>query len=250
PRRFPYSFPPPHAPLFFHTLFCLRLAQANLLQLLFALFYRARVVSIRRLKEVIMSQSTNNIPISGRQEKQGTPIPINVTSVPRTNAYQAGNAGQSRQDESASGYHLGSELAGSQLGMTGIEAPPNSLVTPSLMSSHLGGNAGGSSTAQMIGGWNPPPNTPAQASKLQQVMGSSSSSGLGSSQAYGAGQVPTGSFIDRKLHGMEHVREADEDEMDQDMDDFSPDGSNPSSYQPNTHHLSNKDPDDMFEMEQ
>ncbi|KAJ1966483.1 hypothetical protein GGI12_000058 [Dipsacomyces acuminosporus] len=190
--------------------------------------------------------SENNIPISGRQNKQGTPIPINVANAQRP----AANASQSRQGGDASGLHLGSELSGSQLGMAGIEAPPNSLAAPSLMSSHLGASISSSSTAQMIGGWNPPPNTPAQASKLHQVMGSSSS-GPGSSQAYGMGQVPTGSFIDRKLHGMDHFREADEDEMDQDMDDFSPDGSNPSSFQPQNRHLSSKDPDDdMFEMEQ
>ncbi|KAJ1934828.1 hypothetical protein EC988_008682 [Linderina pennispora] len=177
-----------------------------------------------------MSQS---IPISGnrkgQQQQQGAPIPINAANVPKMNVFAPGSGGSGSD---STNFRLGSELSTSHLGMTGIEAPPNSLVQPSLMSAHAGS---GSSTAQMLGGWNPPPNTPAQASKLQQVI---------NQQQYGAGQVPTGSFIDRKIQGMAQFREADEDEMDVSLED-----SNPSSFQHNSH-LSKQDLDDTFEMEQ
>ncbi|KAJ2477757.1 hypothetical protein IWW47_006172 [Coemansia sp. RSA 2052] len=132
------------------------------------------------------------------------------------------------------------DFAGSHSNAPGIDPPPNSLATPS---SHLGqGSFGGGRFA--TGGWNAPPNTPAQASKLQQMMAGS---------AQGHSDVPTSSFIEKRTRGMANVSEADEDDpMDQDMDmddEFSPDCSNQSSFRQDAHHMPSDEPEDMFRME-
>ncbi|KAJ2853103.1 hypothetical protein FB639_006597 [Coemansia asiatica] len=133
---------------------------------------------------------------------------------------------------------------GSSENTQGIEAPPNSLAVPS---SSIGQFVGSSSvgTGGIIAGFNPPPNTPAQPSKLGQHMSSIRSGNMG------GGQVPTGSFIDRRigLSGNDgRINEADEDEEmngndsdDQDMN------VSPASFQKSGDKADN-DPD-MFTME-
>ncbi|KAJ1887569.1 hypothetical protein LPJ66_009045, partial [Kickxella alabastrina] len=133
----------------------------------------------------------------------------------------------------------------------GINAPPNSYAVPSSLASQMIPNSA-NLTARLSGGFNPPPNTPAQGSKLHQIMGGIDGSlGTHHGQEYGIGQVPSGSFIDRRIHAFEQVGEADEDDMDQDMDNHSPNSISPGSFHHSgSHHMSNKGPDDIFEMEQ
>ncbi|KAJ2815043.1 hypothetical protein FBU31_007076 [Coemansia sp. 'formosensis'] len=159
-------------------------------------------------------------------------------------------AGTSRHLESGPQFPPGSaDFARSHLDRQGIEAPPNSLVTPS---AHLEqGSLGGSRFAG--GGWNAPPNTPAQANKLQQMM-ASAGAGSGSVQGYSTSNVPSNSFVKERTCGMENVREADEDEQtDQDMEveaEFSPDSSNQSSFRQGTRRIpGNESEEDMFTMD-
>ncbi|KAJ2634748.1 hypothetical protein GGF44_003468 [Coemansia sp. RSA 1694] len=182
------------------------------------------------------------IPIGRPGDQQRTPIPIRMPS-----GQLFGNTNISK--DFAKGHHAETEsrflpgsadFAGSHSNAPGIDPPPNSLATPS---SHLGqGSFGGGRFA--TGGWNAPPNTPAQASKLQQMMAGS---------AQGHSDVPTSSFIEKRTRGMANVSEADEDDpMDQDMDmddEFSPDCSNQSSFRQDAHHMPSDEPEDMFRME-
>ncbi|KAJ2816341.1 hypothetical protein GGI24_005749 [Coemansia furcata] len=199
-----------------------------------------------------MSQNSQSIPAPSSGDKKGTPIPISMPSGMRSGAYTGSEAGTSRHLESGSQFPPGSaDFARSHLDRQGIEAPPNSLVTPS---AHLEqGSLGGSRFAG--GGWNAPPNTPAQANKLQQMM-ASAGAGSGSVQGYSTSNVPSNSFIVGKIGKtcMENVREADEDEQtDQDMEveaEFSPDSSNQSSFRQGTRRiLGDESEEDMFTMD-
>ncbi|KAJ2635479.1 hypothetical protein GGF40_003589 [Coemansia sp. RSA 1286] len=135
---------------------------------------------------------------------------------------------------------------GSSENTEGSEAPPNSLAVPP---AQIGQFVGSSSMGAggLIAGFNPPPNTPAQASKIGQHMSTIRGSGMG------GGQVPTGSFIDRRIAlggNTSRLNEADEDE---DMDDQDTDDQemniSPASFQ-NSRNKTNDDTDDMFPMEQ
>ncbi|KAJ1805113.1 hypothetical protein LPJ75_005407 [Coemansia sp. RSA 2598] len=134
---------------------------------------------------------------------------------------------------------------GSSESTQGIEAPPNSLAVPS---STIGQFVGGSSLGAggPVAGFNPPPNTPARPSTIAQYM----STNRGSS-SMGGGQVPTGSFIDRRIRlgGNDgRLSEADEDDrMGGDDSDDQEMGISPASFQ-NPGDRADNDPD-MFPME-
>ncbi|KAJ2726818.1 hypothetical protein GGI07_000329 [Coemansia sp. Benny D115] len=175
----------------------------------------------------------------------GIRAPQNSLAVPSSLAGPAapGSIGISIGGANSNRLPIGADLSGSYKYSQGIHAPPPSLATPSSLSTHMmPSNA--SIAAQLVGGFNAPPNTPAQTSRLHQMMGK----GAAATGEYGAGQVPTGSFIDRRINAFERLGEADEDEMD--MDDASPDSVSPASYHHAGSRHANKDPEDMFEMEQ
>ncbi|KAI7833038.1 hypothetical protein BX661DRAFT_169559 [Kickxella alabastrina] len=204
----------------------------------------------------INMSNSSRIPIgagvsASYRYSQGTNAPPNSLAVPSSMAGQIIPSGMSIDDSNGGCLPIGADISGSYKFSQGINAPPNSYAVPSSLASQMIPNSA-SLTARLGGGFNPPPNTPAQVSKLHQIMGGIDG-GLGThhSQEYGIGQVPSGSFIDRRIHAFERVGEADEDDMDQDMDNHSPNSISPGSFHHSgSHHMSNKGPDDIFEMEQ
>ncbi|KAJ2867089.1 hypothetical protein GGH94_001068 [Coemansia aciculifera] len=184
-----------------------------------------------------MSHQSQNIPVPSPGDKQILPIPISMTGGLRSGAYTGSEAGTSRHLEAKPRFPPGSP---------GTEAPPNSLATQPL---HL--NQGSLGEGKFAGGgWNAPPNTPAQPNKLQQMM-ASAGVGSGSMQGYSTSNVPTHSFVEKKMCDMGKVREADEDEqMDQDMEaECSPDSSNHSSFRQDNRHMPNDGSENMFMMD-
>ncbi|KAJ2084905.1 hypothetical protein GGI01_000350 [Coemansia sp. RSA 376] len=180
---------------------------------------------------------SQNIPVSSSGDKQILPIPISMTGGLRSGAYTGSEAGTSRHLEARPRFPPGSP---------GTEAPPNSLATQPLYLNQ--GSLGDGKLAG--GGWNAPPNTPAQPNKLQQMM-ANAGVGSGSMQGYSTSNVPTHSFVEKKTCGMAKVREADEDEqMDQDMEaECSPDSSNHSSFRQDIRHMPNDGSENMFMMD-
>ncbi|KAJ2780497.1 hypothetical protein GGI15_003520 [Coemansia interrupta] len=135
---------------------------------------------------------------------------------------------------------------------SGIDAPPNSLAAghsmagPMLPSSinfnkNLPIRTGAPESYGGQQGTMAPPNSLVQGSKLPQIM-----------ENKGAGQVPSGSFIDRRIHAFGRVGdvdEADENAMDQDQDNSMDDISPASFHGPESGNMSSRYNEDMFQME-
>ncbi|KAJ1819249.1 hypothetical protein GGH91_001835 [Coemansia sp. RSA 2671] len=208
------------------------------------------------------SQSNAVAPVGGKQashipigsaggmrsnDKQAAPIPIGFAGGVRSSAYTGKEAGSSRRQEPEPRLPPGSaDSVGSHMAMQGIEAPPNSLVAAPL---HIGpGSLGGSRFAG--GGCNAPPNTPAQVSMLAQTM-ANAGVGSGPVQEFGTGNLPTNSFIEKKICGMGSVREdAEAETMFQDMSiEFSPGSSSRSSFRQDSPRMPGEESEYMFPMD-
>ncbi|KAJ2515455.1 hypothetical protein GGI11_003758 [Coemansia sp. RSA 2049] len=154
-------------------------------------------------------------------------------------------------------FQLGSDISGSQMNMSGIDPPPNSLVSTSMMSSYLGSNLAGNTAHNVVGGANPPPNTPAQVNKLQQIMGRDTS-GLGYEAEYGSRQTPiSGSMVRRRFIDQGRSSESGFGTMDEDrVEEFNSlslhsDNPSPSSLEnDSSKNKPGKYPDTLFDMDQ
>ncbi|KAJ2660083.1 hypothetical protein IWW48_003135 [Coemansia sp. RSA 1200] len=154
-------------------------------------------------------------------------------------------------------FQLGSDISGSQMNMSGIDPPPNSLVSTSMMSSYLGSNLAGNTAHNFVGGANPPPNTPAQVNKLQQIMGRDAG-GLGYEAEYGSRQTPiSGSMVRRRFIDQGRSSESGFGTMDEDrVEEFNSlslhsDNPSPSSLEnDSSKNKPGKYPDTLFDMDQ
>ncbi|KAJ2746400.1 hypothetical protein GGI20_001396 [Coemansia sp. BCRC 34301] len=197
------------------------------------------------------SQTNTALPLSGASQK--TPIPIDMSGtqqrvpipIKMPSGQLFGSSSTKTGKEPESRFSPGSvDPAGSHSNSHDIRAPPNSLVTPSSLL--------GQGSFAAAGGLNAPPNTPAQPSKLHQMM---AGAGLGSGAVKGYSNVPTSSFVEKMSRGMANVSEADENEpvdqdADMDIDEFSPDFSNQSSFRQDSRPMSSDESEPIFRMEQ
>ncbi|KAJ2846213.1 hypothetical protein GGI22_006314 [Coemansia erecta] len=154
-------------------------------------------------------------------------------------------------------FQLGSDISGSQFNMSGIDPPPNSLVSTSMMASYLGSGLGGGSTAHnIVGGANPPPNTPAQVSKLQQIMGrdiggSSYEPEYGNKQTTISGSMVRRRFIDQEKDNGPEFSPMNEDHVEEfNSLSLQSDNASPTSLEHDGKSKFDKYPDTLFDMDQ
>ncbi|KAJ2389137.1 hypothetical protein GGI23_005898 [Coemansia sp. RSA 2559] len=141
--------------------------------------------------------------------------------------------------------------------MSGIDPPPNSLVSTSMMASYLGSGLGGGSTAHnIVGGANPPPNTPAQVSKLQQIMGrdiggSSYEPEYGNKQTTISGSMVRRRFIDQEKDNGPEFSPMNEDHVEEfNSLSLQSDNASPTSLEHDGKSKFDKYPDTLFDMDQ
>ncbi|KAJ2160218.1 hypothetical protein GGF46_002427 [Coemansia sp. RSA 552] len=200
------------------------------------------------------NDNSTEAPAGAKQERSPIPITMPGGGSQRDAYGRNPSAFGNRQEGIYNTLQPGAGQSGSMYGSSGIEAPPNSLAAQPHLAFGGGQSAGANQTTL---GYLPPPNTPARSGLHQQAMAGMAAGGGGSSSgsagAHGprAGQVPTGSYIDRSLHGMKRLDEEDEDKMDQDEDTDFNDASPSASFHPGDHRReSAKDSSDgMFEMD-
>ncbi|KAJ1989282.1 hypothetical protein GGI25_004824 [Coemansia spiralis] len=193
-----------------------------------------------------MSQNTPFNPNAARnQNHPSLPIPIGSAQRPA-----APNNDQNSERPSYSSYNYpsfqaGSDISRSQMNMSGIDPPPNSLVTSSLLSSYRNTGHAGNTAHNNIGGPSPPPNTPAQPNQLHQIM-----SGNGEAQynsGRGADQPFSSSYIRRRIYGNGKYSEPKDVQMDESKNDN--DEMSPSSPQFDNRDQLDKYQDGVFELE-
>ncbi|KAJ2550279.1 hypothetical protein EV175_004133 [Coemansia sp. RSA 1933] len=206
-----------------------------------------------------MSQNTSsNSSSAGQSNKQGMPIPIgsaqrNTITASRNDASASNNSSSGNNNYS---FQIGSDISGSQMNISGIDPPPNSLVSTSMMTSYLGSSLGGNAAHGGFSGANPPPNTPAQVSKLQQIMGrdmggSSYEPDYGNRQTTISGSMVRRRFIDQETDSGTRFNPMNEDHVEEfNSLSLQSDNASPSSSEHDGKNKFDKYPDTLFDMDQ